>query len=244
MSAFFLAMFVLSLLALGAWIGLGFNARKRGPLVEGRGVRFVALACALLFSVSALADTTSGPINSLPKANIMQDNGSTNAKGFSTDPQIAACVVDSTGVTATTTALTVLVDAAHMTCTTLAGAIVSNSTTGQLTIARSGLYRVHMGCNGTGTNGNTMTEEASVSTDSGGTWAQISGANAIGVALTADLSKNMNAQGYVAVTTTAAAAGTVRIAARAKNSANTTTCISGEVLSVERVNTSIPAAYP
>lgn len=240
----FSVMLACALMSLGAWLALAF-VRPRGAVSRpSKMMRVTPLVAGLLFSVAALANVTSGPINTLPKVNIPNDTGAANAKGYSTDPQIAKCVVDATGVTATTTSLTVFADSAHMTCTTLAGAIVSDSTTGYITIARSGLYRVHVGCNGTGTTTNTMTEEASISTDGGSTFTQVSGANAIGVALTADLSKNMNAQGYVSVTSGQAAAGTTVIVARGKNSANTTTCISGEVLSVERVNTLLPYAYP
>jgi hypothetical protein len=238
---FLVVMTALALVGLGAWLALGAIAR---PIKVSRFARMTPLMLALTFSVSALADVTSGPINSLPKANIVQDNGSVNAKGFSTDPQIANCVANATGVTATTTSLTVLADATNMTCTTRQGALISNSTDGTIALTRSGLYRVRIGCNGTGTNGNTMTNEASVSNDDGATWAQVSGANAIAVALTADLSKNMSAGGYVSVTSGQAAAGTTLIAQRAKNSANTTTCISGEILSVERVAQLIPAVYP
>ncbi len=242
----FALMLALCFIALGSWLTLGIVAPRRlgNAPRPSRALRMMPLALAALFATTALADVTSGPVNALPKANILQDNGSINAKGFSSDPQIANCVVDSTGVTAATTSLTVLVDAAHMTCTTRAGALISNSTTGLIYLTRSGLYRVRTGCNGTGTTANVMTQEASITNDAGSTFAQISGANAIAVALTGDLSKNMNAQGYVAVTTSQAAAGLTAVVARAKNSANTTTCISGEVLSVERVNTSIPAAYP
>lgn len=220
--------------------------KRRAPLAPRARTRaYNALAVvSLLASTVALADVTSGPINALPRANILQDNGATNAKGFSTDPQIASCVPDSTGATAATTAFTVYADATHFPCTALRGNLVADSTTGQITINRSGLYEVSDTCNGTGTNGNTMTNEAAISQDGGTTWTNISGTNAIAVALTSDLEKNFGGRGYVQVTSSQAATGSVRIAMRGKNSANTTTCASGGGLLVAKVDTTQPAAFP
>lgn len=231
----------LALVALGAWLALGL-VPKRGPLVRpSRRVRMTPLVFGLLCSFAALADTTSGPINSLPRVDIVQDNGSPNAKGFSLDPQIGQAVTSSTGATAATTSFTVM--KADTTFTALRGAIIGNTTNGTFTIARSGLYRVEAQCNGAAANGETSTIEAAYTTDDAN-YTQINGAQASFVALTGALTQGMHAAGYLAVTSGQASAGTLHVVARGKNSAGTLTCKSMSLLTVERVDQAQPAAYP
>jgi hypothetical protein len=205
-------------------------------------IRRVMLVLALVVASAALADTTSGPTNALPRPDVVGQNG-LGYKELSHDPQIAQCVFDATGTTAATTSFTVFKDASHFTCTSLRGNTVGNSTNGTITLNRSGLYRVNEVCNGTGTNGNTMTQDAAWTVDDTN-YTTISGTQAIGVALTADLEKNMGASGYVSVSTSQAAAGTFHVVMRGKNSANTTTCAAGGGLIVERVDSTQPLAFP
>lgn len=186
------------------------------------------------------ADTTSGPINSLPKPNVSGANG-LSFKELSTDPQIASCVTSSTGATAATTSFTIL--KADTTCTALRGNIVGNTTNGTITVNRSGLYRVEAQCNGSAANGETSTIEVAYTTDDTN-YTQVNGAQASFVALTGALTQGMHAVGFLNVTTSQAAAGTLRFVARGKNSAGTLTCKSNTLLLVQRVDATQPMAYP
>ncbi len=199
-----------------------------------------------LFAFAALADTTSGPINGLPKNDIMQDNGTPNAKGFSWDPQIAQAVTSSTGMTFATTSLTVGV--ADTTFTTLRGASISNTTRGFVAIGRSGLYRLQSDMNCAAANGETSSFEISSTLDDTN-YTTCTAASF--VALTGALTQGVHMLCYLPVTSSQAAAlsgalagGGIHVVVRGKNSAGTTTCKSTTALSVERVDQLQPPAYP
>jgi hypothetical protein len=201
--------------------------------------RLLVLVATLMASFAALA-VTSGPINSLPKVDIVQDNGSPNAKGFSWDPQIAKAVTSSTGATAATTSFTVM--KADTTFTALRGALIGDSTNGYIDINRSGLYRLEAQCNGAGANGETNTIEIASTTDDAN-YTQCDGAQASFVSLTGALTESLHAACYLSVTSGQAAAD-LHVVVRGKNSAGTLTCKSNSLLMVERVDQLQPPAYP
>ncbi len=175
---------------------------------------FLVAIFAALFAFGALA-VTSGPINSLPKADIVQDNGTVNAKGFSFDT----------------------------TFTALRGALVGDTTNGYFVLNRSGLYRLTAQCNGAAANGETSTIEIASTVDDSN-YTTCDGGTASFVALTGALTQGMTAQCYLALSSGAAALGTTHVVVRGKNSAGTLTCKSMSLLNVERVDQLQPAAYP
>jgi hypothetical protein len=204
----------------------------------------VALFLVMTVATLALANVTSGPINTLPKIDVMETNGTANR--FSNDPQIASFVFDATGTTAATTSYTVFADATHFAGTQLRGAGVADSTTGYEQIARSGLYKVDVECNATGTTADLVSIDAAVSLDGGSTFTEVSGSQAVSKVLTGILQVNLKASGYVSIASAnaGAALGQTIIVMRGKDSANTLTCSGGGGLRVQRVDTLQPAQYP
>lgn len=210
--------------------------------------RFLALATFVVALLTlALSDGALAQVNTLPKPNIMQDNGTINAKGLSTDPQIATGVFGTTGVVVTESTLTVIASAAQFPLTVLRGAIVDTDASGFLSIRRTGLYRVNIAANCTGATTVTGRLVASISTDGGSSWTDIPGADMKNLFLTGALQQNMAAQGYVTVSSAASvlAAGQVIIAMRGSTSdASDMTCDDGGGIFVERVDQLQPAVYP
>lgn len=186
------------------------------------------------------ADTTSGPVNSLPKPSISGQNG-LGFKELSIDAQVGQAVTGSTGATAATTSFTVM--KADTTFTALRGKIVGNTTNGYFVLQRSGLYRLEAQCNGSAANGETSTIEIAYTTDDTN-YTTVSGATASFVALTGALTQGMHAVGYLDVSTSQASAGTLHVVVRGKNSAGTLTCKSMSLLTVSRVDAAQPLAYP
>lgn len=197
----------------------------------------IMLVCMMIAAAAALADTTSGPINSLPKIDVVESNGTANR--FSWDPQIGAAVTSSTGATAATTSFTVM--KADTTFTALRGALVGNTTQGYFVLNRSGLYRFEMQGNCAAANGETSTLEIATTTDDTN---YTTCTTASFVALTGALTQGMHGSCYYALSASAASAGTTHVVVRGKNSAGTTTCKSMDLLHVERVDQAQPAAYP
>jgi len=202
--------------------------------------RFLALFLALV-AIPALADTTSGPINPLPKIDIVETNGTANR--FSNDPQIATMIPDATGVTAATTAFTVFKDGTHLTPLAIRGALIANSTQGTVTIARSGLYRARYYCSALGTTADVSTFDLATTVDDI-SYSEIASSVMVVDHLTGILTVPVSGEGYFNVSTSTALAGTLHLVWRGKNSAHTTTCAGGGGLIVERVDQSQPAAYP
>jgi hypothetical protein len=207
-------------------------------------MRKIALFLALCVASVAYANTTNGPTNTLPKIDVVETNGTANR--YSLDPQIQTFVFDSTGTTAATTSFTTFADATHFPGTSLRGAGVADSTTGFAQIARSGLYKVDVECNASGTTADLVTIDAEISLDGGSTWTQVAGTQAVSKVLTGILQVNLKASGYVSVASSnaGAALGQTVIAMRGKDSANTLTCSGGGGMRVQRVDQLQPAQYP
>lgn len=219
------------------------RSKLHRTILDNLAARIAVAVVAGLFAIAVYADTTSGPINSIPKPDIVLDNGVANPKGFSLDPQIGTATTSSTGATAATTSFTVM--KADTTFTALRGALIGNTTQGYFTLKRSGLYRLEAQCNGSAANGETSTIEIATTQDDAN-YTQCSGAQASFVALTGALTQGMHASCYLTVTSGQAAGtgGDLHVVVRGKNSAGTLTCKSNELLSVRRVDQLQPAASP
>jgi hypothetical protein len=204
--------------------------------------RFLIVALVVLASASAFAQ-----VNTAPRANILQQNGTAAPQVLSTDPQIGACNFSATGVVVTESTLTTFASTAEYPCTTLRGAGVATSSTGLNSIRRNGLYRVFFAANCTGVTTETGRVTAQISTDGGTNFTQITGADARTLFLTGTLQHNLSGSGYVEVsqTSTNLAAGNVVIALRGSSSgASDMTCANGGGLRYERVDVSQPVTYP
>lgn len=221
------ALTIIGLAVLGAGLFLGQSA----PAGANVGTEIASMVA---------ADTTSGPINSLPKPSVSGQNG-LGFKELSIDAQVGIATTSTTGATAATTSFTVM--KADTTFTALRGALVGNSTNGYFTIKRSGLYRLEAQCNGSAANGETSTIQVAYTTDDTN-YTQVAGAQASFVALTGALTQGMHAVGYLDVSTSQAAAGTLHVVTMGKNSAGTLTCKSNALLTVQRVDAAQPLAYP
>lgn len=186
-------------------------------------------------------------VNTVPKPNVLGQNGLAAPQTLSTDPQISQCAFDSTGVTFTSATTTTIADATHFPCTTKRGATVSTSSTGFESIRRNGLYAVYINGNCTGVTTETVEIVGQISTDGGTNWTQITGAQARFKALTGTLQQNISAIGLVEVsqTSTNLSAGNVVVALRGSSSGGSAaTCANGAGIIVQRLDVSQPVTYP